>query len=1433
MKTKAVKPVRFGDKIELEITTLAFGGDSVGRYQDFAIFVPGGLPGEKVTVQVTQVKDHFAVGKITGILRRSTDRVEPPCPIFEECGGCHWQHFQYPLQLQAKRQFLVDALERIGKMPNINVQPCLPSPSPYHYRNKAMPVLSMRDGHFVAGIYEPRSHKLVPYQNCPIQADGINELIQQVLRKIDRSGLTPYQEKKHSGFLRHLAVRRGEMTGEILLALVTRSEIPEERVQATGVSAESLEDILPRLARELMAEVPSLVGVLQNINPSRTNIVFGSQTKVLAGRDHYFEEIDQLRLKVSLQSFLQVNTAQADLLHSVVREALGGPENGGKWPTTLDLYSGIGTLALGVANECEYVVGIEEVGPAVEDAKANLTLNGKDNIDFLEGDVAQVLLGLREKGLNQVDAVIVDPPRKGVLPEVLARIGALQPQRIVYVSCDPSTLARDLSLLVKHGYAVDWAQPLDMFPQTYHVETVVRLNRVIPRESTVDATIRQALEPFRLPREEVQKPGDSILLNTVRLLGRGVSSALGTASSAWVWVRGKQNQAMQLWGGAQQAYRNWARAKAAAKKAADPANITRASANPAEREEAIRRFLWGSLPEDELPQEMPSPLMAGPALQNLSTEDKARNEEPGPLETEALTRGTVLEEMSEEDRMKFTTIGEALENAIHDEETVIENLSEAPSLAEKSGKTNPLEASPPSATETERFISEERLQRMILEGSMGIDQAAEPISNREPATPSSVSVDPLFTAEDPSPVISTSRSIFAGIGSGLEKLKEAWVLQQNSSRRAWGFLGVLFGFLVLAFLAKATLTSLASQQTIPLKTLSLEIPDVVALMPKGSFLRYEMVPFELKVSSMNYRRFVNSHAYVEVLMNGKPVTLVDGHTRVELRKEAEGRKFSGNWPVPFNPRPGTYLAQLVLVDPDRSNPRVFQSAFTIPPLRPSGLDPGYAVLTMEGGKQLIRGAIPSLDASGTMSPAHAIDWTKFMGANVFCNLVGDTSIWERFYPQDFPFNREEMENGRKYAQAAHAAGIKYAAYMTTFKVEGDGWHQAPYQFSLGYDLSTDQVIQTRFISLDDPKRQQDILDFLQTMNKDSNVDFVGLDYVRTGFAGYELVDEFVKDLNMNLPEGFDTMAEPDRIHWLAHTVERNTDPQVVALFEWWRAHKVAMVLKNVLDQAKMTKPVFTFTLGWEMGHQHGQDPAMLVDAGINFNHIMLYEGDRSTIEDMKRHWPGYLSREGGMYVPGEEVDFNMVQKSLDPPAPEELYNREVETFNLWYGLNANLGMFWHDLYRLIWGVRGPYSRMEWAISGGKAFTTLRQEEGLLPVEVSLTAPKEASLGAEVPLTVDIHNPTANTIKGLILRQLDTTKDYYNVLSTVGPLDVSPGMVVRVKSMFVNLPKEAQPERDSQTMAAILVETPDDSVHAFDFAYVKGVTGTSPARKPKP
>ena len=452
-----------------------------------------------------------------------------------------------------------------------------------------------------------------------------------------------------------------------------------------------------------------------------------------------------------------------------------------------------------------------------------------------------------------------------------------------------------------------------------------------------------------------------------------------------------------------------------------------------------------------------------------------------------------------------------------------------------------------------------------------------------------------------------------------------------------------------------------------------------------------------------------------------------------------------------------------------------------------------------------------------------------MGANAYCYLMGQTSIWDHLNSKDFPFSRNDMEVGHKYAKAAHAAGIKFAGYMTTFKVIGDAWNQAPYEFSLGYDPDTDSIVQTRFISLEDSKRHQDIINFLQELDKDPDIDMVGLDYVRTGTAGYEMVDEFVKDLDVPEPDNFGSFSKQERIHWLAKTVEQKEDPQVVELFEWWRAHKVAMTLKSILDEAKMSKPVFTFTLGWQMGHQHGQDPAMFIDAGVNYNHIMLYEGDRGTLASMKKQWPSYLSRSNGMYAMGEMVDFNWVQKSLDPPGPEELYDREVDTFHDWFAVNSGLGMFWHDLYRIIYGVRGPYSSIEWAVAGGKAFSTLQQAEGLSPIEVVLSAPKRIPGGVPVPITVEIRNNSPENLKGMVLHQIDTSKNYYTDLATVGPFDLSSGNRILVQSLFVNIPKEDQPDRDNRYMAAVMVEKPGQSLRVFDFAYMKKISSSSSVR----
>ncbi|MGH7739782.1 MAG: 23S rRNA (uracil(1939)-C(5))-methyltransferase RlmD [bacterium] len=1245
MKTHSLKPVQTGDIIEVEILSLAFGGDSVSRYEGFALFIRGGLPGERVKVKITQVKDHYATGEIVSIERFSPDRVAPPCPIFEECGGCQWQHLNYPKQLQTKRQFVVDAFQRIGRMEGITVQPCLPSESSYAYRNKAMPVLSMRDGHFISGIYEPRSHKLVPYQNCPIQGDAINGLIRKVLEKIDLAGLTPYQEKKHSGFLRHLALRQGMGSGELLLAFVTRTQFPEERLHKTTLLPEPLADILPRLAKELMAEVPGLVGVLQNINPSRTNIVFGSSTELLAGRDHYFEKFDGLTLKVSLKSFLQVNTAQAEVLHAVVREALGAPESGKKWGTLLDLYSGIGTLALAVADRADYVVGAEEVAPAVEDARQNAELNQKGNIDYLEGDVADLLLKLKAQGLKQIDAAILDPPRKGVLPEVLSRVIGFQPERLVYVSCDPTTLARDLAFLVKQGYSVDWAQPLDMFPQTYHVETVVRLTRVPPEVSeTPAAEAHSSPEPFRLPKI----PGISLNISAWAQKIVGVGLALKAAVLS-----------------------------------------------PFRKRESLQ---W--------------PLAIG-------TESAKTEEAPGEISVEAV-----------------------------DETTAVEAPLEIPEA-------------PPNLPPARKFFS------------------APAWTGRISWRPKTVGLALL--------------ALFALGGGG--------------------------------YFAVADLAPLISRPSFPPGALPQFIPDTIAIMPTRNFLRYEMVPFEVRIHPEDKPYFGAMHAVVEVFHDGKPVPMVDGKERLYLKKDTANNRFVGNWPIPYNPEPGTYTAQIALTGPQWPNPKGFESAFTISSLKPSGLYPGFSALMMEGGKHLIEGAVPPVDGKGGDSLGNAIQWAKFMGANIYCFLAGQTSVWGKANPKDFPFNREGIELAHRYGAAAHEAGLKFAAYMTTFRVVGDGWQQAEgrYHLTMGYDAATDKVVPTDFVSLEDPTRIQDIVNLLKEFNKDPNIDVIGLDYVRTGTGGYEMVDEFVRDLNVPGPANYWSMTKAQRVHWLARTVELKENKDVVALFDWWKAHKVAITLKSILDQAHLTKPVFTFTLGWDMGHQHGQDPAMFEDAGISFNNIMLYQSDRKTLDEMNRQWPKYISRSNGMFAIGEMVDEHWVQNTINPPGPEELYDREVSTFHSWEPVNAGIGMFWHDLYRLIYGQKGPYSTMEWTIAGAKAFSVLKLAEGASPLEVDLSVPSEAPAGVPVPVSVEIRNHSLTPLKGIVLNQIDTSKDYFTDLAKVGPFDIPAGDLVRVKNLQVILPKENHPERDNRYMVAVMAEKPGQTLRAFDFSYVKALS----------
>lgn len=451
-------PVRKGQEIELAIDSLSHDGQGVGRYQGFAIFVPHAVPGDQIRAEIITVQKNYARGLITKIIASSASRVNPACSIFPACGGCQLQHLSYQEQLEFKRQVVVEALARIGKLKGITVHRTLGMEEPWHYRNKAQIPLGRKGKEIVAGFYAPRSHRIIDMpEGCKIQDSLINKVLAEVRRLIVKHNLTTYSEETHSGLLRHLFVRVGRVTGEAMVVLV---------INATQ---------LPRgkaIAQELMEAVPQVVSFGISINTRRTNLVLGDKFRLLAGKKSLTDYIGPFRFDISARSFFQVNPVQTEVLYNKAVEyaALTGREE------VVDAYCGIGTISLFLAQKARLVVGIETVEAAIRDARANARRNGVDNIDFITGDVERVLPELWEQGFRP-DVIVLDPPRKGCAPSALDTFARMQPDRIVYVSCNPTTLARDLGYLAQRGYQVREVQPVDMFPQTAHVETIARIQR--------------------------------------------------------------------------------------------------------------------------------------------------------------------------------------------------------------------------------------------------------------------------------------------------------------------------------------------------------------------------------------------------------------------------------------------------------------------------------------------------------------------------------------------------------------------------------------------------------------------------------------------------------------------------------------------------------------------------------------------------------------------------------------------------------------------------------------------------------------------------------------------------------------------------------------------------------------------------------------------
>ncbi|OGW02259.1 MAG: 23S rRNA (uracil-5-)-methyltransferase RumA [Nitrospinae bacterium RIFCSPLOWO2_02_39_17] len=459
-KIKFKIPVKCGEKFELSVEDIASSGDGISHYKGYTLFVPQTVKGDRVFVEVIKTTPRFGITKIIKLLKPSTWRINPECPIYFECGGCQLQHIKYDEQMEFKKKAVKDSLERIGKIKLEFESEIIPARQPFFYRNKGIFHFKRTRKGLKVGFFAKGTHNVVDIKNCPVLLEPINKIKEAIRRSIENKNVSVYNELYHKGFLRSLIIRQSAKTKEILIGLVTTEG---------NFDSSFIQDIAE--INVTLKGNYKLVGIVQNINTLKTNVILGTENRLLWGRDYLNESLGGINYQLSLTSFFQINPYQTETLLKTVEEMLTGVKG-----TILDTYSGIGSISLYLAkNSVSPIIGIEENEVAIEDAKKSAERNGIKNCSFLAGTTEKHLKNF--EGSSDTKAIILDPPRKGCSEEVLNSVLKIKPERIVYVSCNPSTLSRDLNKLCQEVYCIKDVKVIDMFPQTVHMETVVLLEK--------------------------------------------------------------------------------------------------------------------------------------------------------------------------------------------------------------------------------------------------------------------------------------------------------------------------------------------------------------------------------------------------------------------------------------------------------------------------------------------------------------------------------------------------------------------------------------------------------------------------------------------------------------------------------------------------------------------------------------------------------------------------------------------------------------------------------------------------------------------------------------------------------------------------------------------------------------------------------------------
>ena len=480
---------RKNDIVTLKIEDCGIDGEGIGKADGFTVFVKDAVIGDTVRAKIMKAKKNYGYGRLEEIITPSPDRVEPKCQFARQCGGCQLQALSYEKQLEFKTSKVRGHLERIGGFTDIPMEKILGMDQPFHYRNKAQfPVGKSKDGRIITGFYAGRTHSIIENRDCALGVTRNKEVLDRVIAHMEKFHIQPYDENTGKGVVRHVLIRYGFFTDEMMVCLIINGEkLPGEEALVKS-----------------LRQIPEAVSVMVNVNKKRNNVILGEKVRLLWGQPYITDKIGEISYQISPLSFFQVNPYQTGRLYGKALEyaQLSGNE------TVWDLYCGIGTISLFLAQKAKMVRGVEIIPAAIENAKENARLNGFANTEFFVGKAEEVLPEQFARTGERADVIVVDPPRKGCDETLLSTIIKMQPDRVVYVSCDSATLARDLKYLCERGYELKKVCPVDMFPNTVSVETVVLLSHKKP-DGHINVKVEFGDGEGKVPLDNIAKRAES------------------------------------------------------------------------------------------------------------------------------------------------------------------------------------------------------------------------------------------------------------------------------------------------------------------------------------------------------------------------------------------------------------------------------------------------------------------------------------------------------------------------------------------------------------------------------------------------------------------------------------------------------------------------------------------------------------------------------------------------------------------------------------------------------------------------------------------------------------------------------------------------------------------------------------------------------------